>query len=1103
MAADRSGQEMTARDSLLQAVRKYADAFRQRYSLHGRAQPEAQLGDLVPQLLADVGKSVGIAVRHHAEALVEDRPVRPDLGVFADGLLCGHVELKAPGKGADPERFHGHDRRQWAHLALLPNLLLTDGLEWSLFRTGERVGTVRLRVTLDRQRNRALDREAACKLGRLLEAFLRWEPVVPHDPRQLAAYLAPLARFLREEVEEALRVEGSSVALLADEWRGYFFPEADDEHFADAYAQTLTYALLLARLSGADDLRAAAAADALDRSNGVLAQALRLLGQKEARERLRVGFELLERALAALDPHDLQKGRPDLWLYFYEDFLAAYDPKLRRDYGVYYTPKEVVELQVRLAAALLRDRFGKALGFADDGVVVLDPAAGTGTYLVAVVDEASRAVTERFGAEQAKARLESLANRLHGFEILVGPYAVAHVRVAQAFEDAGARVHGRLPIFLADTLESPNREPSHLTLTYRQLTEEHEAARRLKNEGEILVCLGNPPYDRHEAGEGGGWVRYGDQIAGGARGSEQERPILEDFLEPARKAGHSVHLKNLYNLYVYFWRWALWRLYEQQRCGGILTFITAASYLKGPAFVGMREHMRRTFDELWILDLGGDNLGTRKSPNVFAIQIPVAIAVGVRGPKANPDSPATVRYARIDAPTREKKLERLAEVGGFDALDWRVCPTGWQDPFVPAPARYWARWPYLTELLPWQHSGVEFKRTWPIGETDGVLRWRLDTLRQLPEEQRRKALRETDARPVSYEGGIDLASGCALPPLSRDRPANYPTIICYAHRSFDRKRALADSRPCDRPRPELWATASERQVFLTSLLTTPLGSGPALLATPHVPDRHHFRGSFGGKDVIPLYRDREGKHPNVTKGLPEALGRFYGFVPDALDIAAYCYGLMATGAYTERFWNELEHDAPRVPLTRDPELFRKVSELGRELLWLHTFAERCRDPARGRGADIPRGTARLVKAIPPDPAAYPDDYAYDAATRTLRVGSGVIEAVAPEVWAFEVSGLRVLDSWLGYRMRERKGKKSSPLDDIRPEVWEPWMTEELLRVIWILERTLDLEPKARELLASVCTGACFLADELPKPSDDERRPPKVRPRAEGQTEMAV
>jgi hypothetical protein len=116
-------------------------------------------------------------------------------------------------------------------------------------------------------------------------------------------------------------------------------------------------------------------------------------------------------------------------------------------------------------------------------------------------------------------------------------------------------------------------------------------------------------------------VRFGDQVKGGAKQEKQgTRPIFADFTEPASKAGAGVHIKNLYNDYVYFWRWALWRLFEQQIYGGIVTFISASSYLAGPGFVGMREVMRRTFDDFWIIDLGGDNLDTRKTPNVFNIQ---------------------------------------------------------------------------------------------------------------------------------------------------------------------------------------------------------------------------------------------------------------------------------------------------------------------------------------------------------------------------------------------------------------------------------------------------------------------------------------------------
>ncbi len=183
-------------------------------------------------------------------------------------------------------------------------------------------------------------------------------------------------------------------------------------------------------------------------------------------------------------------------------------------------------------------------------------------------------------------------------------------------EGAGATLPPRLNVFLSDTLESPNASPpGGLSLTHRALTQEHEAARKLKNEGDILVCLGNPPYDRGQRSEPdpkrarkGGWVRFGDQEEGGAKQTHQgQRPIFDDFTEPARNAGKGLYLQVIYNDYVYFWRWALWRMFEQQTTGGIISFITASSYLSGPGFIGVREMMRRTFDELWIIDLGGDN----------------------------------------------------------------------------------------------------------------------------------------------------------------------------------------------------------------------------------------------------------------------------------------------------------------------------------------------------------------------------------------------------------------------------------------------------------------------------------------------------------------
>jgi hypothetical protein len=205
-------------------------------------------------------------------------------------------------------------------------------------------------------------------------------------------------------------------------------------------------------LNGARDLTPDSAADVLDRGNGLLAETLRVLGHRSALDEIALGFGPLQRALRAPDPHDFAKRSPsDPWLYFYEEFLGAYDPKLRKDYGVYYTPPPVVRCQVRLISELLRERFGKRLSFADDGVTFLDPAVGTGTYPLAAIDHALALVRERSGPGQVGPRASQMARNFFGFEILVGPYAVAHLRLTQkltAEETGGTLPSGRVQIYL-------------------------------------------------------------------------------------------------------------------------------------------------------------------------------------------------------------------------------------------------------------------------------------------------------------------------------------------------------------------------------------------------------------------------------------------------------------------------------------------------------------------------------------------------------------------------------------------------------------------------------------------------------------------------------
>ena len=1078
-----------------EVLTRFADAIADNFRRPVDASPEDQLKGPVGELLRGLGELLNLDVGWRTEVRPDDVDGRPDIGVLTDGLLSGLVELKRPGLGARAERFTGANRRQWNRFKSLPNLIYTDGSEWSLYRTGELKHRVSVADDVSSGGANSIDPSSISDLRDLLIDFLHWDPIVPGTAEGLATFLAPLARVLRDEVETALNNSDSALQSLADEWDGLLFPEGDLDQFADAYAQTVTYALLLAKFEGADQLRPLIAADALKREHALLADALLLLESDQIREELRTPIELLERAISAVDAVEIKMGI-DPWLYFYEHFLAEYDPKLRKDRGVYYTPVEVVRAQVRLADELLRTRFNKTLGFAADDVVVLDPAVGTGTYPLAVLDHAADAVRSRLGDGGVEGKIRGLAERLHAFEILVGAYSVAHLRISQRLRDLNV-TDKPSNVYLTDTLESPNGLADFpASVMQASLTEEHHRALRVKKDTRVFVCLGNPPYDREERDPNdesdhhkGGWVRYGDE------GSD-EPPILEDFLKPARDAGLGVHIKNLYNDYVYFWRWALWKVFDSTADAGIVSFITASSYLSGPGFSGMRQKMREVFDELWIIDLEGDNIGARKTDNVFLIQTPVAIAIGLREGKPKSETPARVWKARLTG-TGNNKLFELDHRDSFSKFDWQRCSSDWVAPFYPEGNGDYFDMPSLIDLFPWQHSGVQLKRKWPVGETRKILSNRWHALTQTQKSERPHAFKETSAHKIDgrYQSLDDSqALMSAIENLGTDSPR--PKIVPYAYRSFERHWIIGDSRIGDRMRPGLWSSHGSKQVYMTSLLTKVLGKGPGAVAASEIPDLDHFCGR-GGKDVIPLWRDAGGADPNVTKGLLEDIGDMYGCAVSAERLFAYAYGILAQSAYVDRFWDELELPPPRLPITKKADLFNRVADHGAGLLNLHTYGKRfCSERDHGT---VPQGDARCTRGVPLE--RYPETHEYDRETGVLLVGDGEFAPVKPEVWDYSVSGVQIVKKWLDRRSLSGSGLKSSPLDNIRPESWD--FTEDLLELLWVLEHTVALHPVGAGLLEEVCASELFSAAELPTPSTAERRAPRRPVSNAGQGELGA
>src|SRR5262249_15863866 len=208
---------------------------------------------------------------------------------------------------------------------------------------------------------------------------------------------------------------------------------------------------------------------------------------------------------------------------------------------------------------------------------------------------------------------------------------------------------------------------------------------------------------------------------------------------------------------------------------------------------------------------------------------------------------------------------------------------------------------------------------------------------------------------------------------------------------------------------------SGRALFVTGFFLKVFGLGPAATVSALVPDLDYFCNR-GGKDVIPLWRDAEAAQPNLTRNLLDALRPALGNIT-AEDFFAYCYAVLATPAYVETFSEELTVPGPRVPLTKDRNLFQQGVRLGRKLIWLHTYGERF-VPAGHRGGELPQGRARCRRAVPDRPQGYPEEFSYDETTQVLRVGDGEFSPVPKSVWDFSVSGLQIVHSWLSYRMKE-------------------------------------------------------------------------------------
>lgn len=1059
--------------------------------------PEDQLRGPLEILIRDLAAVEGMspnAVKLVGETTLVELKTRPDFAVTVGNALVGFIEVKAPGKGADPRQFNDpHDKEQWDKLKSLPNLIYTDGQSFSLWRDGKsESGIVHLKGNIE---SSGAKLEAPATLLPLVVDFLQWKPIAPKTAKQLAQISARLCRLLRDEVVEQMGLGSPGLTGLAQDWRKLLFPQADDAQFADGYAQAVTFGLLVARardisLSHGTEM----AAQELRKSNSLIGTALRLLTEDPSNQRaLKTSLDTLTRVLDVVNWHTITKDDPKEWLYFYEQFLEVYDNALRKRTGSYYTPPEVVSAMVNLVDEALRGPlFERPAGFASADVIVADPAVGTGTFLLGVLRRIAQTVNEDQGAGAVRGAIEAAAKRVIGFEMQFGPFAVAQLRlIAELQALMGKPPLPELRLFITDTLGNPFIEEERLGQTYEPIAVSRRAANKVKKEERITVVIGNPPYKEKAEGRGG-WIEKGS-------GGKLVAPL--DRWRPPPEWGVGAHLKHLKNLYVYFWRWATWKVFGSGNYAatgnpdkneeGIVCFISVAGFLNGPGFEKMRDDLRRTCSEIWVIDCSPEGHQPEVRTRIFqAVQQPVCIVLAARKLSKNYKEPARVRFQVLAKGPREEKFAALAELS-LGGGKWANCPSGWRDPFLPAAVGAWATFPSLRELFIYDGSGVMPGRTWIVAPDVESLNARWKRLVHESNSAKKEELfhpHEGGDKTVSKPAKAGLAGHEFRAEAVKNDHNSVVSPTRYGFRSFDRQWIIPDVRLINRPNPTLWNAYSNRQVYLTAPEDrTPTG-GPSLTFTGLIPDLHHYHGR-GGR-AFPLWRDCNAVQPNVKPALLAHLAKVFAAPVKAEDVMAYLAAVMAHPAFTARFKADLVRPGLRVPLTADAKLFAEAVALGSEVIWLHTYGERFVDPAVGR----PKGPPRLPKesapfiptkgAIPGAPEQLPDTMDYDPATRRLKVGKGFVENVIPEMWAFEVSGMNVLRQWFSYRRRDRRRpiigdrRLPSPLDKIQPDHWLPEYTSDLLDLLHVLGRLIALEPRQADLMERICAGKLRKADEL-------------------------
>lgn len=1003
-----------------------------------------------------------------ATALNEPKRVKcgaPDFIVSQGEIVIGHVEAKdlhIPIRGMKDSNKAQQER----YKAALPNLIYTNGLDWDFYRDGDLTASVTI---ADFVMGVIPEPKQYATLENLLRNFIAQKPQTITSPRELAERMAGKANLIKDVLRKTLADDKAFQTELSSQYQAFkenLIHDITPDDFADIYAETIAYGMFAARLhdSTRDTFSRQEALELLPKSNPFLRSLFGYVAGYDLDERIAWIIDDLARVFQACDMAKIMEGfgkltgQDDPFLHFYETFLAAYNPAKRKARGVWYTPEPVVNFIVRAVDEVLQTEFGLSDGLADTSKVtidwdtgqtgkkgkaftikkdvhcvqILDPATGTGTFLAEVIKQIAPKIQGVAPGMWSHYIEQDLIPRLHGFELLMASYAMCHMKLDMILTEMGYKPTGsppRLSVYLTNSLEEG--EPANQTLPFTQwLSREAKGANTIKRDMPIMCVIGNPPY----LGEGGvseGWIGT----------------LMDDY---KKEPGGKTRLKErnpkwLNDLYVKFIRLSSHLI--EKNGEGVLGFITNHGYLNNPTFRGMRWHLLKTFDRIWVLDLHGNAKKKEVTPegkpdkNVFDIKQGVSIIVAVKKQDGGKGL-AEVMQGDLWG-SRAAKYEILKTEGLTSPIFTPLDSPAPQHSLVRR--NYGAQKTYqegiaLPTLIPVNSVGIVTARdNLVIDENKDRLWQRVQSFASLdPEVAREKYSLGRDVR--------DWQVRWAQEDVTRNPSKDNLAKISY--RPFDARWTYYTGKSrgfiCY-PRHEVMRHMLFKNIAIATARSNKNPTTDHFFISDSIFEAKCAESSTQSA-LFPLYLYPEETHldktrrvnfdPKLYKRLQKLAVHSEHGTPDEVQVFDYIYGVLHCPAYRDTYAEFLKIDFPRIPWPASSDEFWDVSAKGAELRKLHLM-----DPAAIGPTPYPfTGNGDNVV----DKPRFEDGRVWINATQYFDS--------APEVsWGFFIGGYQPAQKWL----KDRKGRALS-FDDVKHYQRILKILAETDRIMGTISMTLDV-----------------------------------------------